>query len=354
MIVSRIVSKPPRASWVYWTVQGAGWSLYAVANTFLFSSGQMPTAGAFARNFALSAVGLGLTHLLRRAVRRGQWLTRPMSYWLPRCLAAVLSFAALLALTLAGLAMLTYRPGTPVLPLSAMVGVTFNFAFLFSLWVALYVGFQLTIRWRGAELDRLNALATAQRAELQLLRAKLEPHFLFNALNTITSLVDEDPELARDAIRRLSHVLRATLTVDALALAPFATEWALTRDYLQLEELRFPHRLRIQASLPDEIMNCRVPTFSLQTVVENAIKHGINRQPGQGFVEITGTLKGGALCVQVRNKGWLTAPSPDSTQVGLETLRERLSRLCGAGSSATLAEEPEGCVTATLVIPQTS
>jgi LytS/YehU family sensor histidine kinase len=278
-----------------------------------------------------------------------------MSFWLPRCVAAVLLCAPVLTLTLLGLSLVVFRAGGPALPpLSAAVGLTLNFIFLFSLWLALYVGFQLTIRWRGSEIERLNALASAQRAELQLLRAKLEPHFLFNALNTISSLVDEDPELTRDAIRRLSNVLRATLTVDALALAPFSTEWAFTRDYLQLEQLRFPHRLRIHTSLPAEIMDCRVPTFSLQTMVENAIKHGINRVPGSGFVEISAELKTGLLCVQVRNGGRLAPPSPESTQIGLGTLRERLLRLCGPGASITLAEEPEGCVTATLVVPQTS
>lgn len=352
MIASGPESKSPRASRLYWTIQIAGWSMYAVANVLLFAQGRVPSAAAWAENFAGAAAGLIFTHLIRRAIRRGQWLTRPARYWLPRCLAAILLCAPLLTLTYYGVVAFNHPANRGPASLSFALVITFNFICLFGLWLAIYVGVQFTVRWRRTEIERLNALASAQRAELQWLRSKLEPHFLFNALNTISSLVDEDPELARGAIRRLSNVLRTTLTIDALALAPLANEWAFTHDYLQLEELRYPSRLRIHASLPEELMACRVPTFSLQTLVENAIKHGINRHPGQGFVEISAALKAGALYVQVRNKGQLTPPSPHSTQVGLSTLRERLIRHCGAGASVTLAEEPAGCVTATLVVPQ--
>lgn len=354
MIAAGPASKLPRASRLYWLVQIAGWSAYAVANALLISQGRVPSASTWVENFVGSAVGLIFTHLIRHAIRRGQWLTRPVRFWLPRCLGAVFLSAPLLTLTFYGLAVFDHPTSTPAVSLSFVLVITFNFVCLFSLWVAIYVGVQFTVRWRRAEIERLNALASAQRAELQWLRSKLEPHFLFNALNTISSLVDEDPELARGAIRRLSHVLRATLTVDALALTPFANEWAFTHDYLELEQLRFPSRLRIHASLPEEVMSCRVPSFSLQTLVENAIKHGINRHPGSGFVEITAALNAGMLCLQVRNKGRLAPTSLSSTQVGLGTLRERLNRLCGAGSSVTLTEEPEGCVTATVVVPQSA
>lgn len=352
MIASGTESKSPRASRLYWTVQIVSWSTYAVTNVLLFSQGRVPSVSVWGENFAGSAMGLLFTHLIRRAIRRGQWLTRPVRFWLPRCLGAVLLCAPLLTLTYYGVVALHHPVSASSAALSFALVITFNFVCLFGLWLAIYVGVQFTIRWRKAEIERLNALASAQRAELQWLRSKLEPHFLFNALNTITSLVDEDPELARGAIRRLSNVLRTTLTVDALALAPFGNEWAFTHDYLQLEELRFPSRLRVHASLHEEIMTCLVPTFSLQTLVENAIKHGINRHPGNGFVEITAALKAGTLSIQVRNKGRLAPPSPNSTQVGLSTLRERLNRLCGAGSSVALTEDAEGCVTATLVVPQ--
>lgn len=165
-----------------------------------------------------------------------------------------------------------------------------------------------------------------------MLRAQINPHFLFNALNNLRALVNEDPARAREMLTRLSNTLRHTLQHSARERVPLADELAVVRDYVALEQLHHEERLRVDWQVDPAAMAASVPPMLLQLLVENAIKHGIARTPGGGVVDVRIARDGEKLSLAVGNPGQWKPGSSDSTGLGLAHLRERLARAGGEGA----------------------
>ncbi len=196
---------------------------------------------------------------------------------------------------------------------------------------------------------RLEALAT--HARLESLRARLNPHFLFNALNSVAALIPEEPAAAEDAVERLGRLLRYTLA-ESDGPVPFADEWAFTSSYLDIEALRLEDRLRVELDLNDEAMSVPVPPFSLQTLVENAVRHAAATQVGGARVLISARVVGSSLALTVADDG----PGADASSIptrgtGLSNLRERLRGRYGSSATLEVRSEATGGFTATLVLP---
>jgi hypothetical protein len=205
----------------------------------------------------------------------------------------------------------------------------------FLLGVSLYgliTFFSYTVR-TGGKLREQQRLAS--EARLAALRQQLNPHFLFNALHSLSVLVRRDPTAAQEAIEQLGDLLRYTLSDAADDVVPLSEEWRFTRTYLAIEQIRFGPRLAIEELLAPETMACLVPTFALQILAENAVRHGIAPQPSGGVVTIRSRLaEGGArLLLEVTDTGGGTgngAQDPTGNGRGLKLLRERLAALYGA------------------------
>lgn len=191
-------------------------------------------------------------------------------------------------------------------------------------------GFYLSIaHWRGeqvAERRRLQADAKAQRARLRMLRYQLNPHFFFNALNTIGALADEDPARVKTAVRELSGFLRYTLLGDEALEAPLRDEIAAVEHYLTVEKIRFEEDLDVVVDVTDDAGRRVVPSFLVLPLVENAIKHGQRTSPTPLRVRLRGTLAEDTLRIEVANTGhWRDdAPIPDGTGTGLDNVQDRL------------------------------
>jgi two-component system LytT family sensor kinase len=180
---------------------------------------------------------------------------------------------------------------------------------------------------------RAEALASAAR--LEALRARLNPHFLFNALHTLAALVKFRPALAESAIERLGDMLRYTLKEDRRGVVEFSEEYDFTRQYLAFEQLRYEDRLQVHLQVDPESFNFDLPPFSMQTLAENAVHHAIAIRPEGGSIWITCACAGGRLRVSVRDDGpGRDSEAGDSHQFGLRSVRERL--LAAFGSSAEL------------------
>lgn len=173
-----------------------------------------------------------------------------------------------------------------------------------------------------AQQARQRALGAA-RARLQALQARMQPHFLFNSLNTIASLAGSDPPLAERATEALAALLRASLAAGDEPV-PLADEIALTRHYLAVEQLRFGDRLKVEWQLDDNALEARIPPLTLQPLVENALRHGIAPQPGGGTVRIAAGRGDGGVWVEVENPVPGTAPTAGGNRMALDNLRERL------------------------------
>jgi LytS/YehU family sensor histidine kinase len=203
---------------------------------------------------------------------------------------------------------------------------------------------------RARELQASQLEVRLREAQLELLRARLQPHFLFNSLNTIAELIHEDPERADRMLAGLSQLLRASLEIEHRPAVPLSEELALTRLFLDIHAERFGDRLRVEVAAPDDCGNLRVPHFVLQPIVENAIVHGIAANAGGGAIRVTAARQPGHLELVVEDTGQgLRGDREDGT--GLAATRARLRAIHGDGATLTIKPRPAGGTRVVITLP---
>jgi two-component system sensor histidine kinase AlgZ len=180
---------------------------------------------------------------------------------------------------------------------------------------------------RTAERRVLESQVTAREAELRALRAQLNPHFLFNSLNSISSLAGSEPEAARGMCQRLGDFLRTSLSLGARERVALAEELALAHHYLAIEQVRFGSRLTIDQHIGPAAATCLVPPLLIQPLIENAVKHGVADRVEGGTVRIEAVLRGTTLEIAVENPRDPDAPPRRGHGLGLENVRQRLHAL---------------------------
>lgn len=198
--------------------------------------------------------------------------------------------------------------------------------------------------------------AAAARARLAALRAQLNPHFLFNALHTVVQLIPREPRRAAQAAEQVAALLRTAIEEDR-DVVPLAEELAFVERYLDIERIRFGERLRVRVDLPDIARDAQLPSFALQTLVENAVRHGAAPRVEPTEIAIAGRLSNGTLRLSVQDTGAGAADAgaqPDGAGTGLSRLRDRLAALYVGQARLDTASGPAGGFTATLTIPQRS
>jgi LytS/YehU family sensor histidine kinase len=226
--------------------------------------------------------------------------------------------------------------------LAQMLATSRVLAWQFLMGVWLYglvagVSYGVQTRRRAAEIERraLRAEAALSGARLEALRSRLNPHFLFNALHTVGALVRQDPARSESAVEKLGDMLRYTLREDPGETVSFRDEWDFTQRYVEFEQLRFGERLRVAPKIDPRALECQVPSFALQTLVENAVRHSIATRVEGGRVEISARVEGNALKLSVWDDG--NASSRESGNgghgYGLSSLKERLEAVYGGAAS---------------------
>jgi len=190
----------------------------------------------------------------------------------------------------------------------------------------------------AVEASREAALQTRD-AELRALKSQINPHFLFNCLNSISALTSTDPARAREMCVLLSDFLRKTLGLGERASISWREELELARTYLEVEQVRFGARLQVEMQVDDACADCQVPPLVLQPLIENAIKHGIATMVEGGTVRLEGHVEGGNLAVRVENSFDPEAPSPRRHGLGLRNVRNRLETRFGDAAHLNLAAE---------------
>ena len=193
-------------------------------------------------------------------------------------------------------------------------------------WSGLYLGVVQWYEYRKQQRRRLEADAEAQRARLRMLRYQLNPHFFFNALNTIRALADEAPARVKTVVQELSGFLRYTLLDEENLEASLRDEIDAVEHYLAVEKIRFEDDLEVEVDVSDAAARQVVPSFLVLPLVENALKHGWDTSPLPLRVQITAALTDGALAVTVANTGrWHgDTTAPHGTDTGLDNVRARL------------------------------
>lgn len=215
-------------------------------------------------------------------------------------------------------------------------------------------GYNYYVRYREGQLHAAQLSTQLAQAQLQTLRTQLHPHFLFNTLNAIATLVHRDPEAADQMIARLSDLLRLTLEGIGVQEVPLANEIDFLRGYLEIEQARFGDRLTVDMQIPPEVLGARIPYLILQPLVENAIRHGIAPRSQPGRVVIRAKSKNGFLVLEVRDSGpGLAAGSDTDTRqgMGLSNTRSRLEKLYGEHQRFEMKNGSNGGFVVTLTFP---
>ena len=188
---------------------------------------------------------------------------------------------------------------------------------------------ETTLQLRTKELERERALKLATEAQLASLESRIHPHFLFNALNSISSLIPEDPARAERLVEQMAALLRFSLDANQSGLVPLASELKIVADYLDIERARFGDRLRYQIDIPADLNESRIPPLSVQTLVENSVKHAISSDRAGGEIRITGASADGLCRVAVSDSGPAFQLESAPSGHGLDNLKDRLSALFG-------------------------
>jgi two-component system LytT family sensor kinase len=209
-------------------------------------------------------------------------------------------------------------------------------------------------RFRARARRALYLESHLARARLSALQAQLQPHFLFNTLNAIATLLRRDPRAAESTLTSLSDLLRITLSRSERQEIPLREELEFLERYVEIQRTRFGDRLRFELKVDDNVLDCLVPTLGLQSLVENAIRHGIEPSGKPGTVRVTAQADGKLLLLTVTDDG-LGLPVPGSSNskggIGLSNLKARLETLYGAAQSFEMNSSPEGGVRVRLRVP---
>ena len=332
---------------LYWKCQIAGWSFYG-----LLAAGIPTLYGGMRWTVALRAalgiaMGLFLTEQLRKFMLRRGWPWLPLHRLAPRVVLAAVVVAAVMILVLLPLLLVNITAADPAGPLTTIFSIHLIFALG---WILLYLGYHNLRRVHVAEAEKLRLELAMRETELSALRAQLNPHFLFNSLNSLRGLITENPSRAQEAVTRLAALLRHTLQLSRARTSTLEDELEATRHYLELESLRFESRLQFEIDSDLESLDVAVPPMLIQNLVENAIKHGIARLPEGGSVRVAIRRSPQDLHIRVTNTGTL-AGEPGKRGIGLTNSLERLRLMFGEGVSFEIRQLEPGEVACDVVVP---
>jgi signal transduction histidine kinase len=225
--------------------------------------------------------------------------------------------------------------------------------FIFAVWAALYVAFGYANEMRAVERRANHFRMEAKNAQLRALHYQVNPHFLFNTLNSLSTLVLKGSKSeAETMIMNLSSFLRSSLAVDPEQLVSLDEEIALQQLYLDIEQARFPDRLQVEVSMPDELKRACVPVLILQPIIENAIKYGVSPSKGRIAIRLQASAEYGLLVLRIENDVDPKAPAPASgTGLGLGNVRERLLTRYGPAAGCEWGKSDDGGFVVSLWLP---
>src|SRR6186713_1317733 len=312
----------------YWVFQIFGWSLYALINVFFAGLFDQLTGYMLIRLLFFLEVGLFFSHLMRETIHRSAVLMKSLQYQVINFIILTLVFAMLMALVQVPFEIICDLRTINVSERAAFHLLFFkNFStssLLLFIWNSIYFMYHYVMKSRKQQMDTLQLEALVKELELKTIKAHINPHFIFNSLNSIRALIDEDPNRARNAITELSNILRSSMQTDKLESVSLEKELNIVKDYLALENMRFEDRLRVEYEIDEDTLDQPVPPMMLQTLVENAIKHGISKQVSGGTVRVVADFKDDHLELLVQNTGQLSAVI-NGNGFGIKSTEDRLN-----------------------------
>lgn len=338
----------------YWVCQ-AGWGAFAVVYALVYITfGAKPSPSFFSVLFLFALEGFIISHIMRTVIRKYQLLHQPLAKQITNMLIITISFSFLYSIvdTLLTTTLTLDEPKTRDISFlrKVMGNVLVPFLFL-CIWNLIYFSYHYIVRNRNDQLDKIRLQSLVKELELKTIKAHINPHFIFNALNSIRALVDEDPQRARTAITELSNILRSSMYAEKMETTPLKKELGIVKDYLALEHIRFEDRLQIEYDIDEETLDLPVPPMMLQTLVENAIKHGISKQKEGGIIKVKSDRFDDHHELIVQNTGMLNGSSPNKDGFGISGTINRLQLLFGSQAFFEIKDADDNLVEAKIILP---
>lgn len=333
----------------YWICQLAGWGLLAAINIFLafFIMNRFNEKGLMRLLFFVE-IGILYTHILREVIRSTDLLLKPIKQQIIILISLIIIFALMAGGTNApfefffNLREHSYKE---------LFYLDFGYYMsVITIWTFIYFMYHFIAKTRKQEMDTIKLEALVKSLELKTIKAHINPHFIFNALNGIRALIDENPARARKAVTELSNILRSSLNAEKGETVSLEDELKIVKDYLALENMRFEDRLKIEYEIDDDTLAQQVPPMMLQTLVENAIKHGISKNIRGGMVRIISDFTGSFHELSVQNTGHLNG-GLSRQGFGLSSTQDRLNLLYGEKARFEIKQINPDLVEAKVLIP---
>lgn len=319
----------PNSPLRFWLLNTIAWAAYALLNVFLMAQFGGASSGGMLIGVTLAGALWAISSVLRWRALTAHWWDDPAPLLLSRLAASVVVGALLAQALIAAVLLPSLRNGWVQLPtgtadysFASALGYWLNTVIVLALWTGIWAGLHSLRRARLAQLAQLRAEAAHSALERDALRARLNPHFVFNALNNLRALIHEDPERAREMVTRLSRTLRHALEHGGASRVTLDEELAVVDDYLAIEAVHYEQRLRVVKDISAD-GGALLPAMALQLLVENAIKHGIALTPSGGELRIAARQQDGALHISVENPLGVAADTAGHG-VGLAYLRAQL------------------------------
>jgi two-component system LytT family sensor kinase len=327
-----------------------GWLLYAIVEIVgnILASGSTSQKRVYFFIYE-ALLCLAVTHLFRIVLRPSKWLDIKISGLVIRVLLTVFALGVIVSFLRMPVSLLLGQFDRSVaFDIIRIWGLSSVYAVIFFLWSVLYFTFHYFDRYNKS----LKYEATMVQIELNNLKSQLNPHFIFNALNSIRALVDENPVKSKQAINQLSTILRSSLASDKKGLTKFNDELKIVKDYLGLESIRFEERLKTEFDIHPDSEEFYVPPLMLQTIVENGIKHGISKLTAGGLIQLKTIVEKDRLKIHIRNTGHLNGQEKPNEGLGIKNTIQRLKLIYGEEASFRIVNENNNFVLTEIIIPQ--
>ena len=341
---------------IYLISQITGWLLFVATNLFIIASFEELSWKRILVWIFLGLLGISFTHLLRKVIRKNNWLNLALKNIIPRILlASIITGSIIYAFVFSA----SYFAGTmqqDEFNIARPIAGAINMSAIILLWSLIYFVVHYMENYKKKEIESLIWEAAVKDYELKTLKSQLNPHFMFNAMNSIRALIEEDPESAKVAITKLSNILRYSLQMERMERVPLEDEIETVKNYLDLERIRFEDRLKYKLDIDKSSEKIEIPPMMIQTLVENGIKHGVSKRTDGGEIELKSKVypanNGSKLKIEIRNSGHLSEEQlKNSDGFGVSNTKHRLNLLFGDEAHFTIKNENGDTVLAEVEIP---
>lgn len=344
-----LIQKIPK----YWLFQALGWGLFLAVNVFFAISYRVVDQVFVIRLLVTISLGVLFTHMMRMVIKRLKFLQQHINRQLFSFLLLSVGFAltvGLMETLFVELFDMGFKQERDFSFFQDYISNAFTWTIFLFIWNCIYFIYHFIDESTRNQLDKLKLEALVKSLELKTIKSHINPHFIFNALNSIRALIDENPMHARQAVTALSNILRSSMVSESQETISLEKELSIVKDYLALELIRFEDRLTIQYDVSSDLLDFELPPMMLQTLVENAIKHGIGKSLKPGCIHIKAFQTDHSVKLQVLNTGCLQM-NVNHEGFGIQSTANRLKLIFGDEASFDIKQKDEMHVQATVTIP---